>query len=100
LSLQQLILKLLEGITDAAVRADVASVISLFKSLYETGVMSDAKLAQGLRELCLDILIQKHPLKSLDELRDEASKCAEDLYKVIRIETIRTRFFRRESEAE
>jgi len=93
MSLHELILKLLEGIREASIRADVAAVVSMFRDLYAAGRITDNKLLKGLEELCLDVLIEKNPLKSIEELREDASKCASEFYRAIRIETIRARVF-------
>ena len=94
MSFHELVLKLLEGITDAATRADISATLTYLMELYRAGRLSDERLLQALRELCLDILMEKHPLKDVEELRVEAEEWVESFYKAIRIQTIRSRYMR------
>ena len=91
MSYHELVLKLLEGVTGASTRADVVSVLELLSNLYAVGRISDERLIAGLNEVCTDILSMKYPLKPVEELRDEASRCAQALYKAIRIKILRER---------
>jgi len=94
LSFHELVLKLLEGIRDAGTRADITATLTYLMELYRIGRISDEKLLGELRELCLDVLMEKYPLKDIEELRAEAEECAESFYRAMRLQTIRSRYMR------
>jgi hypothetical protein len=92
-SYQQLLLKLMEGITEASVRAEIARAFSAIMAGYAAGKLDDAKLQAVLVEFCLDVLATKYPLKDVEELRPEAEEWARKLYRAVRLVTIGERFF-------
>jgi hypothetical protein len=92
-SYQQLLLKLMEGITEASVRAEIARAFSAIVAGYAAGKLDDAKLQSVLVEFCLDVLATKYPLKDVEELRPEAEEWARKLYRAVRLATIGERFF-------
>ncbi len=91
MSLQEIVLKLLDGITDASVRADVAATISLILENYMTGRADDKKTITYLRELVMDVLMTKYPFKSAEELKDEVEKWVEALYRAVKLRAMRMR---------
>ena len=93
MSLQELVLKLLDGITDATIRADVAATISLILENYMVGSADDKKTKTKtyLRELVMDVLMTKYPFKSAEELKDEVEKWVEALYRAVKIRAMRMR---------
>jgi hypothetical protein len=91
MSLQDLLIKLLDGITDAPTRADVAATISLILENYMLGKIDDNKVKAYLRELVMDVLMTKNPFKSAEELKDEVNRWVESLYRAIRIKAVKMR---------
>jgi hypothetical protein len=89
----ELIIKLMEGITDAGVRADIVTAFSYIVEAYRSGRIDDDRLRRDLRELCLDVLAVKYPTRSVEELRGEAEEWAEKLYRVIKVMVVRERTF-------
>jgi predicted RNA binding protein with dsRBD fold (UPF0201 family) len=92
MSYRELLLKLMDGINDARIRSDITSAFNVIMHAYRVGRIDDNKLLKALRELCLDVLMEKHPLKDIEELKQEADRLAEELYRSIRAVTIRDRY--------
>jgi hypothetical protein len=87
----ELLLKLMEGIADASVRADIVTAFSYMVEAYRLGRIDDNRLRRDLNELCLDVLSVKYPTKDVEELRREAEEWAEKLYRVVKALTVRER---------
>jgi hypothetical protein len=93
MSYHELLLKLMEGITDASVRADIITAFSYIVEAYRSGRIDDDRLKRDLNELCLDVLAVKYPTKDIEELRKEAETWVERLYRVVKALTVRERTF-------
>jgi hypothetical protein len=89
----ELLLKLMEGITDASVRADIVTAFSYMVEAYRLGRIDDARLKRDLNELCLDVLAVKYPTRDIEELKSEAEAWAEKLFRVIKAMAVRERTF-------
>jgi hypothetical protein len=89
----ELLLKLMDGVTDVSVRADIVAAFSYIVEAYRIGKIDDNRLRHDLSELCLDILAVKHPTKDIEELRSEAEEWAEKLHRVVKTITVRERSF-------
>jgi hypothetical protein len=87
----ELLMKLMDGITDASVRADITTAFSYIVEAYRLGRIDDARLRRDLNELCLDVLAVKYPTKDVEELKSEAEAWAEKLYRVIKVMAVRER---------
>jgi hypothetical protein len=87
----ELLMKLMDGITDASVRADIITAFSYMVEAYRLGRIDDARLRRDLNELCLDVLAVKYPTKDVEELKSEAEAWAEKLYRVIKVMAVRER---------
>jgi divalent metal cation (Fe/Co/Zn/Cd) transporter len=87
----ELLMKLMEGITDASVRADIVTAFSYIVEAYRSGRIDDARLKRDLNELCLDVLVVKYPTKDVEELKSEAEEWSEKLYRVIKVMAVRER---------
>jgi hypothetical protein len=92
MSYRELLLKLMDGINDARIRSDITSAFSVIMHAYRVGKIDDNKLLKALRELCIDVLMEKHPLKDIEELKQEADKLAEEFFRSIKVVTIRDRY--------
>jgi hypothetical protein len=92
MSYRELLLKLIDGIRDARIRSDITSAFSVIMHAYRVGRIDDNKLLKALRELCLDVLMEKYPLKDIEELKKEADKLAEEFFRSIKVVTIRDRY--------
>jgi hypothetical protein len=89
----ELLMKLMDGITDASVRADIITAFSYMVEAYRLGRIDDDRLKRDLKELCLDVLAVKYPTKDVEELRGEAEAWAEKLYRAVKALTVRERTF-------
>jgi hypothetical protein len=89
----EILLKLMDGITDIGVRADIVTAFSYIVEAYRIGKIDDDRLRRDLNELCLDILSVKYPTKDVEELRGEAEEWAEKLYRAVKMKTARERSF-------
>jgi hypothetical protein len=87
----ELLMKLMDGITDASVRADIITAFSYMVEAYRLGRIDDDRLKRDLNELCLDVLAVKYPTKDVEELRGEAEAWAEKLYRAVKALTVRER---------
>jgi hypothetical protein len=87
----ELLLKLMEGITDASIRTDIVTAFSYMVEAYRLGKIDDNRLRRDLNELCLDVLSIKYPTKDVEELRSEAEAWAERLYRAVKALTVRER---------
>jgi hypothetical protein len=87
----ELLMKLMEGITDAGVRTDIITAFSYMVEAYRLGRIDDDRLKRDLRELCLDVLAVKYPTRDIEELRGEAEAWAEKLYRAVKALTVRER---------
>jgi hypothetical protein len=87
----ELLMKLMDGITDASVRADIITAFSYMVEAYRLGRIDDARLRRDLNELCLDVLAVKYPTKDVEELRGEAEAWAGKLYRAVKALTVRER---------
>jgi len=61
MSLQAKILSLLSGITDPALRMDIASTINFFSQLYESGEVDENRIRNELWEVCFNVIRSMHP---------------------------------------
>jgi len=92
MGMQELVLKLIEGITDVSIRTSIITALSAMVEAYRLGRVSEDELKRDLVLFCVDVLSVKHPLKSVDELRAEAEQWAEQLFKAIKAKVMRDRY--------
>jgi len=94
-TLDQLVIKLLDGIYDAKTRMDIVSIVYGMRDSYASGQVGDEELKNDLILFCTDIYQTKYIDKEVEELKDQIEDCARKLYRAIKLETIRARFFGR-----
>jgi len=94
-TLDQLVIKLLDGIYDAKTRMDIVSIVYGMRDSYASGQVEDEELKNDLILFCADIYQTKYIDKEVEELKDQIEDCARKLYRAIKLETIRARFFGR-----
>jgi hypothetical protein len=94
-SLDQLIIKLIDGIYDAKIRMDVVTIVYSMRDNYAGGQVGDEELKNDLILFCTDIYQTKYIDKEVEELKDQIEDCAQKLFRAIKLETIRARFFAR-----
>lgn len=94
-TLDQLIIKLIDGITDARTRLDIATIVYGMRDAYANGDVTDDELKNDLVLFCTDIYQTKFPDKDVEELKDYIEDCAKKLYRAIKLETLRARFLAR-----
>ena len=95
MSLQALILSLLEDIPDAAARTDIATSIFYLRDLYVNGQIKEADLRNDLAEVVSTVLSLTHPELLPEELKAKTKELVEQLMRAIKAETIRARLMRR-----
>jgi hypothetical protein len=86
---------LIDGIVDARVRLEIASIVYGMRDAYASGDVTDDELKNDLVLFCTDIYQTKFPDKDVEELKDQIEDCAKRLYTAIKLETIRARFLTR-----
>lgn len=91
---RELLLKLLDGITDPGFRAETTAILSMIIGRYASGEIDGATLKRALNELCFDALFTKNPTMDADKIKEEASKWAEKLYYAVMSRTLRERISR------
>jgi hypothetical protein len=94
-TLDQLVIKLIDGIVDARTRLEIASIVYGMKDTYARGDVSDEEFKNDLVLFCTDIYQSKFPDKDVEELKDQIEDCAKKLYRAIKLETLRARFLAR-----
>jgi hypothetical protein len=94
-TLDQLIIKLIDGIVDAKTRLEIASIVYGMRDAYANGEVTDDELKNDLVLFCTDIFQTKFPDKDVEELKDQIEDCAKKLYRAIKLETLRARFLAR-----
>ncbi|PNV81420.1 MAG: hypothetical protein C0179_02850 [Fervidicoccus sp.] len=90
-SLHTLILKLLDGVSDPATRADITATFSIITEAYVRGRLDENRLEKALTELIMDALSIKHPDKSIDELKNMSQEWVEKFRRAIRVTALRIR---------
>jgi hypothetical protein len=93
LSYQDVLIKLMDGITGADIRSAIVEAFNYILNAYLDGRIDDERLKRDLVEFCLDVLVTKKPFEDISKLREEAEDWAEKLYRAIRAYTLRQRLF-------
>jgi len=91
MSLSNQILSLISGITDPAVRMDIASTIRYLYDVFCSGKVSDDEIKNSLYEICKDVITATKPDLLPDEASNLAKAKAEELLKAFRIESLSRR---------
>jgi len=91
MSLQQLILKLVEKIRDPSDRIYIASTINYIRDVYTTGKMGYEELKMELENIVRDIIAMSEPELTEEEIRERAREYADKLARAIQIETLSRR---------
>lgn len=93
--LRDVIIELLSGIDDPAIRMDVANTITFLANVYRSGRAEEAEILNDLREIAITVLALKEPNLSTDELRDKAYEIADKMMRSIKSESLFLRLSRR-----
>lgn len=91
MSLQAKILSLLSGITDPAIRIDVASTINYLFDVYCNRSADENEIKDALFDICVTIIGAKHPELTMDECRSKAEILVDEIMKSFRVESIKRR---------
>jgi hypothetical protein len=86
-TLQELILKLLEGVYDPRLRADVTASIMVMAEAYAVGAGTLEVITKDINAVVLDVLRFKKPLEPEDTLREEARKITDEIVAAIKVYT-------------
>jgi len=95
MSLQALVLSLIDGITDPALRAEISSTIFFLAEVFESGKVSEKEIYNDLREIVSTVLDITQPDLFGEEKRKRVEELAKQLMTAIKARTLRTRLFRR-----
>ena len=98
MSLQSVILSLLSGIPDTAVRTDIASTIYFLRDAFLSGRISLDTLKSELTSIVSTILDITHPELLPDEKKKKVSMLVDQLVKAIQMDTLRLRTLSRFSQ--
>ena len=91
MSLQAIVLSLLDGITDPSVRSDIATTIYFLRDVYISGKIKPEELKMELVNIVSTVLDVTHPDLLPDEKKKKADMIADQLYKAIRMSTLKMR---------
>lgn len=91
MSLQALVLSLIGGIDDPAIRMDVSSTIYFLRDLYIDGKISEEDLRRELRSIIDTVLDATHPELLPEEKEKKVSELVDQLMRAIRLSTLRIR---------
>ena len=86
-TVQQVIMNLLSGIEDAAVRIDIARTLMYLFNVYASGRVSEEEVRQSVEEIVRDIVKYKHPELSPDELKRIVKQHADQIMQAFRLST-------------
>lgn len=88
MSLQAKILNLVSGIDDPTIRIEVSRTIYYLFSVYQSGKVPEENIVQDLYEICLTVIVNKHPELSQEEAKNRAKQLAHEILNAFRIETM------------
>jgi hypothetical protein len=86
-TLQELILKLLEGVYDPRLRADVTASIMVMAEAYAVGAGTLEAITRDINAVVLDVLRFKNPLAPEETLREEAKRITDEIVAAIKVYT-------------
>ncbi len=86
-TLQELILKLLEGVYDPRLRADVTASIMVMAEAYAIGAGTLEAITRDVNAVVLDVLRFKNPLAPEDALREDARRITDEIVAAIKVYT-------------
>jgi len=93
MSLQAIILSLLDGISDPLIRSDIASTIYFLRDMYISGRISNDELKAELTNIVNEILDATQPDLLPDEKKKKVDMLANQLFRAIKMETLRRRMY-------
>lgn len=82
---QEKVIKLLDGITDPVLRANVSSTIFFLMDVFASGKVSEEEVKGDLLDVFKQILAYKHPEWPPPKVHDEAKKLLEDIISDFRL---------------
>lgn len=91
MSLQAIVLSLIDGINDPAVRSDIASTIYFLRDLYLSGRINPEELKAELVNVVSTVIDVTQPDLLPEEKEKKVNMLVDQLYKAIRLETMKGR---------
>lgn len=93
--LEQKIMNLISGITDPAIRLEIARTIVFLFEVWTMGKVREEEIMRDLKDIAYTVITYKNPLLTEDEARRKAEDLAKDIFRVFRLESMyRTSFVR------
>jgi len=94
-SLQVRIINLISGITDPAVRMDVASTINYLFTIFSDGTINETEARNAVREVCMDVVSVMYPEFTKKEIRSRVDTMVEEFMRAFKLESTVRRMFGR-----
>ena len=95
MSLHNLIINLISGITDPRARSEIAATLRYLYEVYASGRAGVEEIRNDLFEVCSLILSLTRADLTEEEIRNEAWKYADELLRSFKLESLRRRMFLR-----
>ena len=94
MSFRDLVLSLVSDITDPAIRMDVSATLYYLRDVYLSGRVRENEILESIIEIVDTVLSVKMPGLSKEERLEKAREMAEELFKALKLETMRLRLMR------
>jgi len=90
-SLQAKILNLLSGIDDPGIRIEISRTIYYLFQVFQSRPELEDQIKHDLLEICFTVYQYRFPDRTVEELKNMADKCADDILRAFRIESMMRR---------
>jgi len=94
-SLQARIINLISGITDPALRIDVASTINYLFTVFSDGTINETEARNSVREVCMNVISVIYPEFTEEEVRRRVDTMVEEFMRAFKLESTVRRMFGR-----
>jgi len=95
MSYQSIVLDLLSGIDDPALRMNISQTLYYLKGVFSTGRVPEDQIRDDIYDVVKTVLEFKNPFSSPDEIDKEAKQVVEKIMLAIKLETAPSRFMER-----
>jgi len=91
MSLQAVVLSLLDGIVDPSIRSDIATTIYFLRDVFLSGKIKPNELKSELVDIVSTVVDITHPDLLPDEKKKKVDMIVDQLYRAIRMSTLKMR---------
>jgi hypothetical protein len=91
MSLQNIILSIISGITDPSIRLDIATTINYIFGLYCDRSVGEDEIRKSLYEICHDVISYTSPELSGEALVNAVNMKVDELMRAFRLESLKRR---------